>query len=171
MAKAAALVITGLSIALLVIYGADAAAGAGNPDHQGFLDMDHMTRGLGLGGPAMVLPLIAYFISRNDSSKGLGGMILITGILIIIGAVTVIGMADLSEADETARNPFMENSSVTNSWWNSNRSWYTKDKKILDMSVCEKCKNKVPKVYNCEHTNDQDYCSDCYTELHYYLTE
>ena len=108
MAKAAALVITGISIALLVIYGADAAAGAGNPDHQGFLDMDHMTRGLGLGGPAMVLPLIAYFISRNDSSKGLGGMIFITGILIIIGAVTVIGMADLSETEETARNPLME---------------------------------------------------------------
>ena len=108
MAKTAALVITGISIALLVIYGADAVAGAGNPDHQGFLDMDHKTRGLGLGGPAMVLPLIAYFISRNDSSKGLGGMILITGILIIIGAVTVIGMADLSEAEETARNPFME---------------------------------------------------------------
>ena len=108
MAKAAALVITGISIALLVIYGADAVIAAGNPDHQGFLDMDHMTRGLGLGGPAMVLPLIAYFISRNDSSKGLGGMILITGILILIGAVTVIGMADLSEADETARNPFME---------------------------------------------------------------
>jgi len=108
MAKAVALVITGISIALLVIYGADAAAGAGNPDHQDFLDMDHMTRGLGLGGPAMVLPFIAYFISRNDSSKGLGGMILITGILIIIGAITVIGMADLSEADETSRNPFME---------------------------------------------------------------
>ena len=108
MAKAVALVITGISIALLVIYGADATAGAGNPDHQGFLDMDHKTRGLGLGGPAMVLPLIAYFISRNDSSKGLGGMILITGILIIIGAITVIGMADLSEAQETARNPFME---------------------------------------------------------------
>jgi hypothetical protein len=108
MAKTVALVITGISIALLVIYGADAAAGASNPDHQGFLDMDHMTRGLGLGGPAMVLPLIAYFISRNDSSKGLGGMILITGILIIIGAVTVIGMADLSEANETSRNPLME---------------------------------------------------------------
>ena len=108
MAKTVALVITGISIALLVIYGADAAAGASNPDYQGFLDMDHMTRGLGLGGPAMVLPLIAYFISRNDSSKGLGGMILITGILIIIGAVTVIGMADLSEANETSRNPLME---------------------------------------------------------------
>ena len=108
MAKAAALVITGISIALLVIYGADAAVGMDDPDHQGFLDMDHMTRGLGLGGPAMVLPLIAYFISRNDSSKGLGGMILVAGILIRIGAVTVIGMADLSEADETARNPLME---------------------------------------------------------------
>jgi len=108
MAKTAALAITGISIALLVIYGADAAAGMDNPDKQGFLDMDHKTRGLGLGGPAMVLPLIAYFISRNDSSKGLGGMILITGILIIIGAVTVIGMADLSEAEETARNPLME---------------------------------------------------------------
>ena len=108
MAKAAALVITGISIALLVIYGADAAVGMDDPDHQGFLDMDHMTRGLGLGGPAMVLPLIAYFISRNDSSKGLGGMILVAGIIIIIGGVTVIGMADISEADETARNPLME---------------------------------------------------------------
>nr|AIF15717.1 hypothetical protein [uncultured marine thaumarchaeote KM3_71_C08] len=108
MAKAAALVITGISIVLLVIYGVDAAAGMDDPDKQGFLDMDHMTRGLGLGGPAMVLPLIAYFISRNDSSKGLGGMILVAGILIIIGGVTVIGMADLSEADETARNPLME---------------------------------------------------------------
>jgi len=108
MAKAVAIVITGIAIALLVIYGADAAVAMDNPDKQGFLDMDHMTRGLGLGGPAMVLPLIAYFISRNDSSKGLGGMILLAGILIIIGAVTVIGMADLSEADETARNPLME---------------------------------------------------------------
>ena len=108
MAKAVALIITGIAIALLVIYGADAAAGASDPDHQGFLDMDHKTRGYGLGGPAMVLPIIAYFISRNDSSKGLGGMIIITGILIIIGAITVIGMADLSEAAETTRNPFME---------------------------------------------------------------
>ena len=108
MAKTAAIIITGIAIALLVIYGADAAAGMDNPDKQGFLDMDHKTRGYGLGGPAMALPLIAYFISRNDSSKVLGGMILITGILIIIGAVTVIGMTDLSATDETSRNPLME---------------------------------------------------------------
>ena len=108
MAKAAAIIITGIALALLIIYGADAAAGMDNPDKQGFLDMDHKTRGLGLGGPAMVLPIIAFFIARNDSSKGLGGMIIISGILIIIGAVTVIGMADSSEAQETVRNPFME---------------------------------------------------------------
>jgi|TARA_B100000508_G_scaffold118516_1_gene98740 hypothetical protein len=108
MAKAAAIIITGIALALLIIYGADAAAAVDNPDKQGFLAMDHKTRGFGLGGPAMVLPLIAYFISRNDSSKGLGAMIVITGILIIIGAATVIGMADSSEAQETARNPFME---------------------------------------------------------------
>jgi len=108
MAKSAAIIITGIALALLIIYGADAAAAMDNPDKQGFLAMDHKTRGFGLGGPAMVLPLIAYFISRNDSSKGLGAMIVITGILIIIGAATVIGMADSSEAQETARNPFME---------------------------------------------------------------
>ena len=113
MAKPAAIIITGISIALLVIYGADVAASV-NVDGEigeqgdGFLQLDHKTRGIGLGGPAMVLPLIAYFISRNDSSKGLGGMIIISGILIIIGAITVIGMADLSEAEETARNPLME---------------------------------------------------------------
>jgi len=113
MAKIAAVIITGIAIALLVIYGADVAAGV-NVDGEvgeqgnGFLQMDHKTRGLGLGGPAMILPIIAYFISRNDSSKGLGGMIIIAGILIIIGGITVIGMADLSETEETARNPLME---------------------------------------------------------------
>ena len=35
-------------------------------------------------------------------------MIIISGILIIISAVTVIGLADLSEAEETTRNPLME---------------------------------------------------------------
>ena len=108
MAKAVAVIITGIALALLIIYGADAAAGMDNPDKQGFLAMDHKTRGFGLGGPAMVLPIIAYFISRNDSSKGLGAMIVITGILIIIGAATVIGMADSSGTQETARNPLME---------------------------------------------------------------
>jgi len=39
------------------------------------------------------------------------------------------------------------------------------------MPKCKKCDNKVPKVYDCEHTEFEEYCKDCYTELHYYLTE
>ena len=39
------------------------------------------------------------------------------------------------------------------------------------MEVCLKCGKKVKKIHQCEHTNDNDYCVKCYTELHYYLTE
>jgi len=39
------------------------------------------------------------------------------------------------------------------------------------MPVCEKCSKDVKNVYDCEHTADQEYCVECYTELHYYLTE
>ena len=40
------------------------------------------------------------------------------------------------------------------------------------MSTCSKCGKKDPKkTYNCEHTNDEEYCVECYTELHYYITE
>ncbi len=39
------------------------------------------------------------------------------------------------------------------------------------MPICEKCKNFVRKVYDCEHTNDEEYCVECYMELHYYINE
>lgn len=39
------------------------------------------------------------------------------------------------------------------------------------MPVCKKCSNEVPKVYDCEHTKDEEFCKECYTELHYYMTE
>ena len=39
------------------------------------------------------------------------------------------------------------------------------------MPLCKKCNTDVAKVYDCEHTDDEEYCKDCYTELHYYLTE
>jgi len=26
-------------------------------------------------------------------------------------------------------------------------------------------------VYDCDHTDDEEYCKECYTELHYYMTE
>lgn len=39
------------------------------------------------------------------------------------------------------------------------------------MTRCTKCGNDVSKTYDCEHTLDEDYCVECYTELHYYITE
>jgi len=40
---------------------------------------------MALGGPAMIMPIVAFFISRKESSKPLSVMLLVSGILIIIG--------------------------------------------------------------------------------------
>ena len=108
MALTAALIITGIAIGLLVIYGADIAVGYSSDNGEGFIPFDHKTRGMGLGLPAMILPIIAYFISRKEPSKGLGVMIIIAGILIIIGGAVVIGNADSVAAEESGRNVLSE---------------------------------------------------------------
>ena len=104
MALTAALIITGIAIALLVIYGADIVLGYSSDSGEGFIPFDHKTRGMGLGLPAMVLPIIGYLISRKEPSKGLGIMIIIAGILIITGGAVVIGNADPVKAEESGRN-------------------------------------------------------------------
>ncbi len=108
MALNAALIITGIAIGLLVIYGADIAVGYSSDNGEGFIPFDHKTRGMGLGLPAMILPIIGYFISRKEPSKGLGIMIIIAGILIITGGAVVIGNADPVKAEESGRNIISE---------------------------------------------------------------
>ena len=39
------------------------------------------------------------------------------------------------------------------------------------MTECEKCGQDTSKGYDCEHTKFEEYCKECYTELHYYITE
>lgn len=85
-----ALIITAISIVLLAIYGADAASSKGV--EQGFLPLDHKIRGITLGGPAMILPIIGFFISRKESSKPLAIMLFVTGIMIIIGGMVFLSM-------------------------------------------------------------------------------
>ena len=104
MALSVALIITGVAIALLVIYGADIVLGYSSDNGEGFIPFDHKTRGMGLGLPAMILPIIGYLISRKEPSKGLGIMIIIAGILIITGGAVVIGNADPVKAEESGRN-------------------------------------------------------------------
>jgi len=93
MAKAAAVIITGIAILLLVIYGADVASSISidGEGKNGFLPLNEMQRGIGLGGPALILPIIAFFISLREPSKGLGVMIIIAGVLILVGGAAVIG--------------------------------------------------------------------------------
>ncbi len=88
------LVLSGISIILLIIYGADAIIGGGGAG-DGFLPLDAMTRGIGLGMPPIILSFVAFFISKKPPFKGLGIMLIVTGILIIIGgAIFVVGAAE-----------------------------------------------------------------------------
>ena len=100
------LIMTGISIGLLVIYGADVAVGGGTGE--GFLGPDHMARGIGLGMPAVILPIISFFISRKEKSSILGVMLIISGILILTGGAVVIGMEPSPEAQESGRNAMAE---------------------------------------------------------------
>ncbi|MCJ8306948.1 MAG: hypothetical protein HRU07_07875 [Nitrosopumilus sp.] len=108
MAITIALIITGIAVGLLVLYGADIVVGFNSDNGEGFIPFDHKTRGMGLGLPAMILPIIAYVISRKEPSKGLGILIIIAGILIITGGAVVIGNADMAAAAESGRNVISE---------------------------------------------------------------
>lgn len=92
MAMNTAIIMASISIILLVIYGADAAMGGGTG--AGFLPFDHKVRGIGLGIPSVVLPIIAYVISRNEPSKILGILIIISGLLTVIGSTAFLTMQD-----------------------------------------------------------------------------
>ena len=104
MALKAGLVLTGIAIGLLLLYGADVASSI-NVDGEigerkdGFLPLNDMQRGIGLGAPALILPIIGFFISLKEPSKGLGMMIVIAGILIIIGGIAVVANPSPESAD------------------------------------------------------------------------
>lgn len=102
----ASLIMTGISIALLVIYGSDVAVGGGTGE--GFLGSDHMARGIGLGLPSVILPIVAFFISRKETSSLLGIMLISSGILILIGGAVVIGMEPSPESIESGRSAIAE---------------------------------------------------------------
>lgn len=93
-------VLSGISIIMLIIYGIDVMVGGGGAG-DGFLPLDAMTRGIGLGFPPIILSFIAFFISRKPPFKGLGIMLIVTGILIIIGGA--ISIVSAGEAENPAR--------------------------------------------------------------------
>ena len=96
-----ALIMTGIAVTLLAVYGADVIIGYTSEEGDGFIPFDHAVRGMALGLPALILPIIAYLISRKEPSKGLGIMIIVAGVLILVGGGVVIGNADMTVCDDT----------------------------------------------------------------------
>ena len=96
------MILTGISIALLVIYALDVAVNeiAG----EGFLGSDAMARGIGLGMPALILPIISFFISRKEKSSMLGIMLIVSGMLIIVGGIALFVLEPSTEALESGRS-------------------------------------------------------------------
>ncbi len=96
------MILTGISIALLVIYALDVAVNeiAG----EGFLGSDAMARGIGLGMPALILPIISFFISRKEKSSKLGIMLIVSGMLIIVGGIALFVLEPSPEALESGRS-------------------------------------------------------------------
>ena len=78
-----------ISLALLIIYGADVMfAQSTSPDGKsGFLQMDHAIRGGVFGAGPVILSIIAFAISLKERSTLVALLLFINGGLIIAGMV------------------------------------------------------------------------------------
>ncbi|TBR08543.1 MAG: hypothetical protein EPO62_06595 [Candidatus Nitrosotenuis sp.] len=93
-----AFVITAISIVLLLVYGADAVWSIGKT--HGFLPLDARTRGMVLGFPSVILPVIAYIMTKSSPSRNLGVMIAIAGVLTFSGSIVFLGLQDQNQATD-----------------------------------------------------------------------
>lgn len=93
-------VISGISIVLLVVYGIDVIVG-GRGAGDGFLPFDAMTRGVAFGFPPIILSIIAFFMAKKPPYRGLGIMLIITGVLIIVGGI--MSTTNAAETENSAR--------------------------------------------------------------------
>ncbi len=78
-----------VALALLIVYGLDAAvARTSSTDAMGtgFLPINTMVRGLVFGGSSIALSVIAFFIAK-DISRFVWVMLMINGVLITTGGI------------------------------------------------------------------------------------
>ncbi|NWJ19855.1 hypothetical protein HX860_02100 [Marine Group I thaumarchaeote] len=84
-------ILTLIAIFLILVYGLDAAL---DRSDTGFLPFDSKTRGLVLGLPSVILPLIAFGITYRSPSTSLGGLLIIDGIIILIGSILSVSLQE-----------------------------------------------------------------------------
>ena len=104
---------------------------------------------------------------------GLGIMLIITGVLVVIGGGIFIAAA--GEDGNTARavgegGALIAVGAIIMALGGI-KIRKSPRRRLRHMPTCAKCSADVAKVYDCDHTDFEDYCVECYTELHYYLTE
>jgi hypothetical protein len=87
-----------ISLALLIIYGADviSSQATSNDGKSGFLQLSPAIRGGVFGGGAVILSIIAFAISLREKST------LIVVLLLINGGLIIAGMISLAIQDEAA---------------------------------------------------------------------
>jgi hypothetical protein len=87
-----------ISLALLIIYGADviSSQATSNDGKSGFLQLSPAIRGGVFGGGAVILSIIAFAISLREKST------LIVVLLLINGGLIIAGMIGLAIQDKAA---------------------------------------------------------------------
>ena len=87
-----------ISLALLIIYGADviSSQATSNDGKSGFLQLSAAIRGGVFGGGAVILSIIAFAISLREKST------LVVVLLLINGGLIIAGMIGLAIQDKAA---------------------------------------------------------------------
>lgn len=99
MAKKLAIGLLLVSLALLIIYGADVIAATS--DSRGFLGLDESVRGGALGGGAVIMSIIAFVVGRKDRAPAISVLLFVNGGLIIAGMLALIAQGALASEDSS----------------------------------------------------------------------
>ncbi|HYL66563.1 MAG TPA: hypothetical protein VEU72_05370 [Nitrosopumilaceae archaeon] len=95
MALKAAIIMSVISIVMLAIYGADSIMAINENlgvQNTAFLNIDVKTRGAIFGIIPAAMLVISFFITRKESSRGLGSLIIIGGVLMILGVAIIFAL-------------------------------------------------------------------------------
>src|SRR5579863_3684853 len=99
-----AMIMSVISIVMLCIYGIDVIVA--NGEKTGFLPMNASARGSIFGIIPSALLIVSFFMTRNDSSKKLGILIIIGGVLIIVGTGIILALQSNQTQDSRAIREF-----------------------------------------------------------------
>jgi hypothetical protein len=96
-----------VSLALLIIYGADVIVAMSKNGQQGpksprgFLPLNDATRGIAFGGTAVVMSIVAFVITRKTPSRNVVILLIINGGIILAGMFSI--MAQVSPTSNSAK--------------------------------------------------------------------